>query len=529
MCDNTVLKEQRACGAMLGVAIGDAIGWPFERQGKVYQSHEDGNFFAWQMSGGLYNNRYTKRIEAGTYSDDTQLTIAVGRCLLFAEKWGQQFLKHELPAWMEYQQGGGGALKSVARGMLKNKYPWVPDNLNKYLQAGANGAAMRILPHVLYGPAKNQENTLDAVLQDVRRDAYLSHGHPRAIVGATCLASLLYDLWQRPLSDRVPYGGLFDRALALKEHWGALLPEWSFDGADLQQSLSVYKGKSYAECWQETVQEMVRYLQQCKKHLLVQSPFSLEDLMQHIGAIGRQNGSGTSSVAAAIYFASLEGRPTVHAVLKAAYCEGLDTDTVASMTGAITGMLFGEDWLSGWQGVHQVQDVAFLRDLALALVRHEPERVSAQVPALLYPGTVENMQKAKEPRWEARGCQTYFRASWGQTFAVYQSDADLRKKGVHHEQPVTPLGDTSDSQISLPLQQPSVVATTHLPQENKQSQQMTQHDFQQALQYFLAILQKDATWQRKQVGTLAKSISNPDTILYEALSEACAKASQHKA
>ncbi len=517
MCDIHVLKEQRACGAMLGVAIGDAIGWPFERASHTGEFRHDGSFFDWQISCGSYKNRYTKTVAAGTYSDDTQLTIAIGRCLLFADKWGKQFSECELPAWLEYQQGGGKILKSVAKDWKNKKSPWSSGKPDRYLDAGANGAAMRILPHVLYG-ASQGETSLDGVLNDVRRDACLTHGHPRAIVGATCLASLLYDLWNLPVSEQIPFGGLFDRALNLQDHWGALPQVWPLNAWDCSEPLAIYHGKTYADCWQKTVDEMALYLKQCKKYLVDRPMVSIQDFLKYIGAIGRQNGSGTSSVAAAILFASLESRPSIDAVLQSAYLRGVDTDTVASMTGALMGMLFGEEWFAEWPNLHQLQDKAFLRELALALVRHEPERLCAQETALLYPGDIAKMPMERESREEPKGHQDYFKAPWGQTFAIYTSRAAQKK------------GNAAEQSASTSIRHPDMDNLFSKQKEQAVSEsvsatfpQLDQRSLQQAMQYFLSKLQEDPSWKHKQIGTLAKTMQNPDAQLTETMAETYTK------
>src|SRR4051794_35518702 len=100
----------RAEGAFLGAAIGDALGWPHEmratRSGK-YQRVDALKFERWiKRSGGRFQP-HEEVIEAGHYSDDTQLILAGARSLLRAPaNWWLVFATEELPFWTLYQRGG---------------------------------------------------------------------------------------------------------------------------------------------------------------------------------------------------------------------------------------------------------------------------------------------------------------------------------------------------------------------------------------------------------------------------------------
>ena len=85
MADNklTKLRVGRAVGAMLGAACGDALGWPNERIGKSKAPKEPQGplkeFRSWiRRTGGRFFP-HEETIEAGEYSDDTQLILCLSR------------------------------------------------------------------------------------------------------------------------------------------------------------------------------------------------------------------------------------------------------------------------------------------------------------------------------------------------------------------------------------------------------------------------------------------------------------------
>ncbi len=147
-------------GAMLAAAIGDALGWPNEQNSNNLNKHynELNAFVEWSRKCGGRYWPYEERICAGEYSDDTQLLIATLRSLLRGNQWGTYFRQVELPAWLEYQRGGGGATKRAAKVWAKGISPWDERNdeklIRSYYMAGGNGVVMRIMPHVI----KNEED-----------------------------------------------------------------------------------------------------------------------------------------------------------------------------------------------------------------------------------------------------------------------------------------------------------------------------------------------------------------------------------
>ena len=85
-------------------------------------------------------------------------------------------------------------------------------------------------------------------------------------------------------------------------------------------------------------------------------------VLDDLGCFGPFKGAGTVTAAAAAYLAARHAAQPAQGVLRAAFEQGADTDTLAAMTGGLLGCLAGDEWLPApWR---DVQDSAYLRCLA---------------------------------------------------------------------------------------------------------------------------------------------------------------------
>ena len=96
------------------------------------------------------------------------------------------FSKVELPDWLKYSRGAGEQLKMQLENSKKsanwnnNFYKYkVGEKTIDYRECGANGAAMRILPIALAN-----FNDFQRIKEEIFKNSIITHGHPRAIVGA---------------------------------------------------------------------------------------------------------------------------------------------------------------------------------------------------------------------------------------------------------------------------------------------------------------------------------------------------------
>lgn len=414
----TTLSKDKCSGAMLAAAIGDALGWPFEsRSGnRNKQLAANGQFQTWvRQNGGRFWPHY-ETIERGEYSDDTQLLLAVARSLQYGEKWNNYFVRQELPFWLKYERGGGKAMKSAARIWEKRGCPWSEKNdfkdVTAYFNAGANGVAMRILPHVI---CCLDSDDVDSLMSIVIRNGMYTHGHPRALLGATCYAYALYIAGRK--TDSLDYGELVDSILQGQEHWGKfhdILPEWKEIGSRALHC-------DYETLWENTANYICQNLQRMKSILKSGLLVDTDGFLNSIGCFSpATNGAGDVSALTAIYFASKYAANPKQGIMAAAYLKNTDSDTNASMTGALLGMIQGIEWIPyEWR---TVQDYEYITKLSSELLRYGGNAVSTDIAQNDMKLTTDMLAPIDQPEVYNGSHITVtiqkYKAKWGQTLYI---------------------------------------------------------------------------------------------------------------
>ena len=369
--EQTVGRISKAQGSFYAAALGDALGWPNEKPSrridrKTSFDNEPASLHDWSRRAGDRFHPYEEVIRAGEYSDDTQLLLCTARSLTFGKEWWQQLTQRELPTWTLYERGGGRATKQAISCWLRGKPPWSDQSKasREYFSAGGNGVAMRIMPHCV---AHSSENDFDAVKREIIENGIATHGHPRSLVGALAYG---YALWRAfRMDETLPYGHLIELLLSEQQQWSPLddsttvLSSWtsiadeSFDGR-------------FRELWDDTVLETRRLLERCQ-HAIKQGALSNHtEVLTSLGCFDQKiNGAGTISASAAVFLASQYAADPYHGIVAAASAHGADTDTIASMTGAILGAISGCEWIES--RISKIQDAEYLRRLAEKVLRRE--------------------------------------------------------------------------------------------------------------------------------------------------------------
>lgn len=358
MEENKNRKLDKYAGAILGAAVGDALGWPYEQNSKNISKKElkdKGMFQKWiRRDGGRFWS-HDEEINPGEYSDDTQLIIATARSLRYGDSWSKNFTKIELPAWLSYERGGGGATKRAAQAWKRGNSPWdlakeKRADVEKYFNAGGNGVAMRILPHIF-----NKEGNFDEVMHQVILNGIFTHGHPRALIGATVYADALMYLLNK--EKILGYGELVDYLITRKDVWGKFpniqkIESW-FNAAE-----TVLKNK-YMSLWDDVAEEVISLLRIVKEGLEQGALDMGNEVLEKLGCFNKNiNGAGTVTAVAAIYLASKYASSPRLGLIEAASLKNADTDTLASMVGGLLGMIHGQEFLSAsWI---DLQDYDFL-------------------------------------------------------------------------------------------------------------------------------------------------------------------------
>ena len=357
----------KAEGALLALAAGDALGWPQEMRwnirGNLANKPAQVEFREWtRRSGGRYQP-FEEIIRAGEYSDDTQLVLAIARSRInHGSEWWKAFTRVELPLWTLYERGGGGATKRAASAWTTSLAPWKSrkkQNVRRYFGAGGNGVAMRVLPHALF---LSGQVTATGLMHDVVLDGSATHGHPRALVGATVYAHAARLLMRK--SGTLRFGELLDRLIDEAPVWSEFPTGDRNRGSWFEAADEATNG--YEPLWNRTVREMHELLEIARKGVLSGALADDRTVLKDLGCFGHAKGAGTISAAAAAYLAARHAAQPKQAVLRAAFEKGTDTDTLAAMAGGLVGCTSGIEWLP--QPWLQVQDAEYLRRMASRIV-----------------------------------------------------------------------------------------------------------------------------------------------------------------
>lgn len=368
MADNNTirLKTSKGVGAMLGAAFGDALGWPNERIAKSNASQQTQgrlhDFKRWTRRSGGRFFPHEEIIEEGEYSDDTQLILCLSRSLQKGERWWEHFTQVELPFWSVYERGGGGATKRAVESWLDGVMPWSssrkPQDVKRYYDAGGNGVAMRVLPHVLL----LGEKEFPKIATNIFLDGIATHGHPRALLGALAYGFALWAAFRK--DSKLAYGELVEELIKNVDLWSALPatpsipPEWR---SQAEKSL-----QNYMKLWESAKAEVMEYLEVCRAELSKGALSLDDDVLKKLQCFNSKiSGAGTVAAIASVYLASRHAADPINGVVKAAFAIGSDTDTIASMSGGLLGCINGSDWLSPVK--QGIQDAAYIEKNAFRL------------------------------------------------------------------------------------------------------------------------------------------------------------------
>ncbi|MBT2491005.1 ADP-ribosylglycohydrolase family protein [Streptomyces sp. ISL-96] len=174
-------RIQRTAGAVIGSAVGDALGGPFEFgpagafSARFPEPGEDS-----EMCGG-------GGWDPGEATDDTQMAVLVGESLL--ERGGL-----ELPdIFARFQRWAASEPKDIGlqtEDVLTNGMPWdlaAATHFQVSQHAAGNGSLMRAATSAVYFAAGGREDTMDAA----RRIAALTHGDRAAWEGTAVFHELI--------------------------------------------------------------------------------------------------------------------------------------------------------------------------------------------------------------------------------------------------------------------------------------------------------------------------------------------------
>ena len=326
------MNDRPAVGSLLGTAVGDAIGLPYE---------------------GMSRRRGTRVLGApdrhrllpghGMVSDDTEHACMVAQALIASRGDGERFVRSlawRLRLWFLLLPAGIGwaTLRACVR-----LWVGVPPSRSGVFSAG-NGPAMRSA--VIGAAVRDRERVVDLA----RRSARITHRDPRAVHGAVAVAQAAHMAAAGEDVDAEDY-------LAVLREW---IPQ--HEAPALLQSIE--RAAASAGAGQSTA-----------------------DFAESLGLGRSVTGFVEHTVPVAIH-AWLSNQTDIRTAVTTVVACGGDTDTVAAIVGGIVGARVGEagiprDWLDGL--VEWPRSVAWMTRLGKRVHTTLDSGEAAPAPRLLAP------------------------------------------------------------------------------------------------------------------------------------------------
>lgn len=169
--------SDRARGAFLGMAIGDALGATVEFM-TVPEIQSKYGIFKNIIGGGWL------RLKPGQVTDDTEMALCIARAIVRSQGWSLEQIARNFADWLKSRpvDCGDTCRKGIRSYMLHGT---LEASLNEW-DAG-NGAAMRILPVALFSLP---DETL--LKKYALEQAHLTHNNPVSDAACSCLGKMLH-------------------------------------------------------------------------------------------------------------------------------------------------------------------------------------------------------------------------------------------------------------------------------------------------------------------------------------------------
>jgi ADP-ribosyl-[dinitrogen reductase] hydrolase len=169
--------EERAIGAYLGLAIGDALGATVEFRSAKDIAKRDGIHD--EIIGGGW-----LKLKPGDVTDDTTMSLVLGDSILQQGCVDAAAVAEAFSQWLQRRPVDIGA--TVKRGIIHYRYSGEPSVIESEWDAG-NGACMRTLPVALATLGCDEGE----ITQASRRQAHVTHNNSLSDVATECVIKLI--------------------------------------------------------------------------------------------------------------------------------------------------------------------------------------------------------------------------------------------------------------------------------------------------------------------------------------------------
>jgi ADP-ribosyl-[dinitrogen reductase] hydrolase len=177
--NDTTRWQDRARGCAVGAAVGDALGMPLEF-GPPRAPHR------------LLRDMQPGRLPAGTFTDDTEMALALAESLLHHRPLDPADLARRFAAWLQAGPGDVGLHTRAVLARIAAGEPWdrvVEQVQRRRPEAAGNGAVMRCWPVALA-----HGHDLDRLLAGSRLQSRVTHPHAECQAGSALVNATLYHL-----------------------------------------------------------------------------------------------------------------------------------------------------------------------------------------------------------------------------------------------------------------------------------------------------------------------------------------------
>lgn len=336
-------RKQKVINSALWAAAGDAIGWISELtdEGGLKRRINDTYLLKpvnWNRKIGGYSG-VTVSLPAGTYSDDTQLRLAVSRSIRSNGEFDtESFAKIELPVWLSYALGAGKATKLAATNLMRKDTNWFSNfyknNASDYIKSGGNGTAMRIQPHVWSCKNLSERKYVTSVI----KDSLVTHGHLLAVCGALLHAdSLQYALIHGKPAGPSEISSFIDNFVSIPEviqeiyelnnFW---LPNWELiSGNKLHEEIDRIRS--------ETKAYLSKSLNASKDYIDLSDKYKSVINALECNIDARRGTATNTAIASSLLCYFYKNSTPYEAIITCVNLIGTDTDSIGSMAGAILG------------------------------------------------------------------------------------------------------------------------------------------------------------------------------------------------
>jgi ADP-ribosylglycohydrolase len=318
----TTVRKRAATGALLGLALGDALGFPTEFNDVPSILAKCGPWREMEMPTPAY------------VTDDTQMTLALGRGLrtamdrgLLGPKRMERPVREEFVDWYQSPENNRAPGRTCLVACEKLKREGLPWQDASQIHSKGCGANMRVAPLGLISALSDEQRAGAAQLQ-----AALTHGHPTALAASDLTAHAVRLLAQG--AEPTGLVGLlrsyaYENRTHYNERWLGDLWTRSQDPTPTH-----FISRGWDEC--------LEVLERLQRALRSPSPETDPCLATGAGWIAEE-----ALATGLLCFLLFVDEPVT--ALRRAACTSGDSDSIACLAGAFAGAYLGADaWPTEW-------------------------------------------------------------------------------------------------------------------------------------------------------------------------------------